>query len=285
MPAAEPATVPALAPFALAEALDHCAKYWWGASLASKILGFVTGASINLLPPEPVPFLVAACAIVAELCLYRSDAVKSTAQQFRRKVDLQDGLGWQIPSTELSDLLVRCPSSAKKRARKRSMTEPYFASADPPGPLRALKNVAESAWWTKHLAETMANVCRAIVAIGIAGALIVLIVALQTTSAHTAQVNVARIVTGVLMLILSLGVIKLAISYGSLSRNSASREAAAERALQASTPPEQLAAFKVMYDYHLSRAVGPIIPTWIWKIRKDELNQTWKEHRNGTVTT
>ena len=97
MPAAEPATVPALAPFALAEALDHCAKYWWGASLASKILGFVTGASINLLPPEPVPFLVAACAIVAELCLYRSDAVKSTAQQFRRKVDLQDGLGWQFP--------------------------------------------------------------------------------------------------------------------------------------------------------------------------------------------
>ena len=74
-------------------------------------------------------------------------------------------------------------------------------------------------------------------------------------------------------------------SYGSLSKNSASSEAAAERALQASTPPEQLAAFKVMYDYHLSRAVGPIIPTWIWKIRKDELNQTWKEHRNGTVTT
>ncbi|MCZ2152409.1 MAG: hypothetical protein LC114_00675 [Bryobacterales bacterium] len=45
------------------------------------------------------------------------------------------------------------------------------------------------------------------------------------------------------------------------------------------------AAFKIMYDYHLSRAVGPIIPTGIWKIRKDELNQTWKEHRNGTVTT
>ena len=100
--------------------------------------------------------------------------------------------------------------------------------------------------------------CRAIVAIGIAGALIVLIVALQTTSAHIAQVNVARIVTGVLMLILSLGVIKLAISYGSLSKNSAERNSGGT-STPSIDPAEQLAAFKVMYDYHLSRAVGPII--------------------------
>jgi hypothetical protein len=282
MPAAEPARNHVLSPFALAEALDRCAKRWWGASLAAKILGFVTGACINLLPAEPVPFLVAACTLIAELCLYRSDAIKSTGQQFRRKLDLQDGFGWQIPNTDLSDLLVRCPSSVKKPPRKHLVTEPYFASTEPSGPLRALKNVSESAWWTKHLAETMANVCRAIVTIGITGALIILIFALHTTSTHTAQVNVARIVTGVLMLLLSMGIIKLAIGYNSLSKNSTSSEAAAERALQATTPPEQLAAFKVMYEYHLSRAVGPIIPTWIWKIRKDELNQTWKEHRNET---
>ena len=57
---------------------------------------------------------------------------------------------------------------------------------------------------------------------------------------------------------------------------------AADRALQAT--PDELGAFKVMYDYHLNRAAGPLIPTWIWKMRKDELNQTWKEHRNGATT-
>jgi hypothetical protein len=282
MAAADSATNHALSPFALAEALDHCAKRWWGASLLAKVGGFVLGACINLLPPEPVAFVVTGCMVVAELCLYRSDAVKSTAQQFRRKVDLQDGLGWHIPNTDLSDLLVECPSSVKKRARKRP-TEPYFASTNAPGPVRALKNVSESAWWTKHLAQRMATICRNTVIVGVILSFISLIVTLQATSTHTTQVSVARIVTAFLMLFLSMGLIKLVIGYSGLSKNSASSEAAAERALQAT--PEELVAFKVMYDYHLNRAVGPVIPTWIWKMRRDELNQTWKEHRNGTVAT
>ena len=279
---ASPASNASLSPFALAEALDHCAKWWWGASLVAKVSGFVIGASIDLLPPEPVPFLVAGCTVLSELCLYRSDAIKSAAQQFRRKLDLQDGLGWQIPNTDLSDLAVQCSSSVKQRARKRP-TEPYFASTDPPGPVRALRNVAESAWWTKHLSCSMAVLCQNTVIAGSLISFVSLIVTLQATSAHSAQVNVARIVTSLLMLFLSLGLIKLAIGYTCLNKSSASSEAAAERALKEA--PEELAAFKVMYDYHLNRAAGPLIPTWIWKLRRDELNQAWQEHRNGTVTT
>lgn len=86
-----------LPPFDLAQALDRCAKCWWGASLVLKCLGFAAGACIALLPAEPVPFIVAACTILAELAMYRSDAVKATAQLLRRKLDLQDSFGWPIP--------------------------------------------------------------------------------------------------------------------------------------------------------------------------------------------
>ena len=274
----------AISTYALAKALEECAKRWWGASLGAKALGFLTGACISVLPPEPVPFIVAAFTLVAELCVYRSDTVRSTAQQFRRKLDLQDGFGWQMPNTDLSDLLVRCSSWVKKRARTHPVNEPYFASTDPPGPVRALKNVCESAWWTKHLAQRMATYCWTIMVIGLIGAVITLIVALQATSVHTAQVNVARMVTAFLMLFLSFGVIKLTLGYSSLSKNSDSNEKAADRALQTASL-EELGAFKVMYDYHLNRAGGALLPTWLWNMRKDDLNQTWKEHRNGTVTT
>jgi hypothetical protein len=274
---ASPASSSSPSPFALAEALDHCAKWWWGSSLIAKVGGFLIGASIGFLPPEPVPFIVAALTLVSELCLYRSDAIKSTAQQFRRKLDLQDGLGWQIPNTDLSDLKVQCSSRVKHRARTRP-TEPYFASTEPAGPIRALKNVSESAWWTKHLSRSMAVICRNTVIGGSFVSFVSLIVTLEAASTHTSRVNVARIVTNLLMLFLSLGLIKLAIGYNSLNKSSASSEAAAERALQ--TTPEELAAFKVMYDYHLNRAVGPLIPTWIWKMHRDELNHTWREHRN-----
>ncbi len=244
------------------------------------MFGFAIGACINLLPPEPVPFFVAACTIVAELCQYRSDAVKGTAQRLRRKLDLQDGFGWQLPSTELSDLIVCSPAGVKKRANNRPVTDPYFASLEPPGPMRVLKNVSESAWWTKSLSRGMVTICFTMVSVGIAVAFIILIFALLNTTTHTIQANVARIVTGVLMLQMSLGVIKLAIGYTSLKNNSAASEAAAELAIQTTPQPDQITAFKVLYDYHLTRAVGPIIPTWIWKVRKDELNQIWQEIRN-----
>jgi hypothetical protein len=269
-----------ISPYALAKALDDCAKRWWGASLAAKGLGFLTGALISVLPPEPVPFIVAACTLIAELCAYRSDAIKGSAQQFRRKLDLQDGFGWQIPNTDRSDLLVRCSSWVKTRARTSPVNEPYFAATDPPGPVRALKNVCESAWWTKHLAQRMATYCWTIMVVGVIGSFITLIVALQATSTHTVQVNVAKLVTAFLMLFLSLGVIRLALGYSSLSKNSESNEKAADRALQAPTP-EELGAFKVICDYHLNRAAGPLLPTWLWNLLKNDLNQTWKEHRNG----
>ena len=271
----------AISPYALARAFDDCAKRWWGASLGAKGLGFLTGAFIGVLPPEPVPFIVAGCTIVAELCSYRSDAVKSTAQQFRRKLDLQDGFGWHIPKSDLSDLRVRCSAWVKKRARMNPVNEPYFASADPAGPVRALKNVCESAWWTKHLAQRMATYCWTAMILGIIISFVVLIVALQATSTHSTQVNAAKMVTAFLMFFLSLGLVKLAFGYGSLSKNSESSEKAADRALQAK--PDELGAFKVMYDYHLHRAAGPLLPTWLWKMLKDELNRTWQEHRCGAA--
>ncbi len=240
------------------------------------------GACIDFLSPVVVASAVAGCTVLAELCMNRSDAIKGRAQQFRRKLDLQDGLGWQIPNTELSDFTVRCSWWVTRRAEKNPASEPYFASTDAPGPFRALRNVSESAWWTKHLAEWMAAFCWATVVLGVLGSLAVLIAALQNTSTHSIQMSVARIVTAFLMLFLSLGLIKLALGYGSLSKNSGSSEAAADRALNATTAPEELTAFKIMYDYHLNRAAGPLVPTWMWKLREGKLNRTWKELRSGT---
>jgi len=266
-------------PFALARAVDDCAKWWWGASLTIKAFGFAVGMLICFpAPQEPLPFFVATFTVLAELAIVRSDTLKGMGQSIRRKLDLQDSFGWDMPNTEFSDLLVRCPQSVKARAQRDNATAPYFASDEPPGPTRALHNLSESAWWTKHLAETMAKLCTAALVIGVIGALVVLIIALQTLHEHTVQVNTARIVTGFLMLLLSTGIIKLILGYNSLAKKAGTSEAAACRLLQ--TPhPEQLDAFKIMYDYHVDRATGLIIPTWIWKHRKDELNHIWATHR------
>jgi len=59
-----------------------CAKWWWGASLTLKALGFATGALIFLpVAQEPLPFLVAAGTILAELTICRSDALKGVVRE------------------------------------------------------------------------------------------------------------------------------------------------------------------------------------------------------------
>jgi len=121
-----------------------------------------------------------------------------------------------------------------------------------------MQNVSESAWWTKHLSESMAHICTTALVLGVIGALVALIIALQTLREHTAQVNTARIVTGFLMLLLSTGLIKLILGYASLAKKAGSSEAAATRLLQ-QHDLEQLHAFRVMYEYHVDRAAGLII--------------------------
>ena len=126
-------------PFALARALAWCAKWWWGGSLISNLLGFAAGLSVVLpFSAEPVPFVVAVFTLISELSSHRSETMKSRAQGLRRKLNLQDSLGWEMSGAELSDLLMRCPRSVKARARADTSSEPYFASKEPPGARRAL---------------------------------------------------------------------------------------------------------------------------------------------------
>ena len=47
---------------------------------------------------------------------------------------------------------------------------------------------------------------------------------------------------------------------------------------------EQLDAFRVMYEYHVDRAVGLIIPTWIWRLKRKELNRIWATLRASSTS-
>lgn len=266
-------------PFAIARALDWCAKWWWGASLILKLFAFVAGLSIILpLPPERISYIVAALTIVSELSSYRSDAIKSRAQSLRRKVDVQDSFGWQMAGAEFSDLLMRCPRSVKARARVDRSNDLYFASKEPPGPRRALQNISESAWWTKHLSEQMSHFCYAVLILSVIVALAVLIVALDTLDGSDTRASVARVITAGLMLLLSVGIVRLAVGYYGLSQDAGATEKAATTLVD-SGKGDIVDAVKIMNEYHVARATGPIIPTWIWKLHRNELNSTWKRYR------
>lgn len=98
-------------PGTLCQALFNRAKTWLTVSLLCKGGGFIVGVLVIWfsLIPKQAPFVVAALTIVSELCVWRSDKNKATAEALRRKLDVRDSFGWAISKAEMSDLLVRIP--------------------------------------------------------------------------------------------------------------------------------------------------------------------------------
>jgi multisubunit Na+/H+ antiporter MnhF subunit len=270
-------------PWALCRCIDDDAKAWWGRAAAFKILGFIvgTGAIVFAWPSKPIPFILAALSLVAEVCSHRSDEAKGMAQSLRRKLDLNDSMAWEVPKTELSDLLVKCSAVVKRKASQLSNEPTYFTSHKAPGAQRALENISESSWWSKHLAEKMGFTCLLALIAATLIALATLIFTIHSAAGPTLPDTlsaVARVVTALLMLTLSIGLLKLTTSYYSFSKK-AGRTEEAERLLKAGKKISTIDALKVIAEYHIARAGAPIIPTWIWKMHRAELNAIWANLR------
>jgi hypothetical protein len=267
-------------PLKFCTCLDNKAKWWWSVSLLLKALAFVIGSIIVLAKSKwvPAPFVVAALGLLSELAIYRSDWIKGLAQGLRRKLDQFDSFGWAIARNEYSDLLVRSPKSVKTAACQAGGDEPYFASKQLTGPHRAVENLQESSWWSKHLTEQMGHLCAVVLVVSALFAIGTLIVALHTSgSADTTDV-ISRVVTSLITLVLSLGTVRLMLGYYAFGRKAGRVEDSAERLLGTANI-EQIDAVKLMSEYHVARATAPVIPTWIWKAKREELNRLWNELR------
>ena len=270
-------------PWALCKCLDHSSKWWWGMSLAFKGGAFLIGLGVFFpqVYSGPIPFVVAALTIASELAGYSMERVRGIAQGLRRKLEACDSLGWEISNREMSDLLARCSGSVKKRVKREVTGEKYFASKEEPGPKRTIENVMESGWWSKHLSESMFWTCSMVIGIAVVGSLVALVVSILAFTDHNSLNSVARIVTSVLLLGLSCGLVRLAVSYFGFGQKAGQIEVQAERLLAKKVV--LIDAVKLLHEYQLARSSAPIIPEWIWKWRRDELNALWVEYRSNVA--
>jgi hypothetical protein len=120
-------------PWVLCKCLDRSSKWWWGFSLIAKALAFVIGLAVMFpnVPPESIPFVVAALTFISELAGYRMERVRGIAQGLRRKLESLNSFDWELSNRELSDLIARCSASVKKRAKREVTDEPYCSCLSP----------------------------------------------------------------------------------------------------------------------------------------------------------
>lgn len=268
-------------PEAVHRQLNLNAKWWWGASNVLRFVGFVLGGVAIFLPVSPVQLAVmmVVVSVGTEVASYRSDAVKGMAKALRRKLDLKDSLGWPISGAEWADLLARSPASVRRQARKDVSMESYFDSRKKPGPKRAVENIRESAWWSKHLSESLSEICLALLLIALFASVVALAIAADKVApVGGALATASRTVVACLMFFISLGPARLAVAYYGAAKKAGQIEKSADVLLEVDSITES-DAVKLYYEYHLSRAAAPLVPEWYWKLKRKELNEMWAARR------
>ncbi|KPV54312.1 hypothetical protein SE17_04550 [Kouleothrix aurantiaca] len=223
--------------------------------------------------------LAAAVLVIASvLCLWRSQRLKDTAEVLLRRFELYKGLSWPVSPREISDLVATAPQSVKTAARSGDGSDTYFTSTRQETPKRLLENLTESAWWTKHQARRVSNILFGFsILVGIL-AVVTLIVSLQNASTLSQDFaeNIAKAVIAIIVFLFTAGYIRLAFDYLLLAQEATKAE---ERACQLLEKPNvtEVEAIQCAHDYQLARAAAPLLPTWLWKLMQNELNQLWKE--------
>jgi len=255
------------------------AKGWWAASLWCKTGGIAISALAVWLSflSKPLPVLILIISLLSEYYAWRSDRMKGVAETLLRKLDLKDSFGWAISNAEITDILARAPRKLLADAARVENPEAYFASQEGEGVKRALKNIQESAWWSKHLTDKMWRYSLAATLISIVGSLVVILLSLNTINDYDILSGTGRVVTSVLMLVLSLGLIRLTLGYHNFQQKAQRAETRAEELLK--TDCSEIDAIKLYNEYHLDRAAAPLIPDQIRKWDQERLNELWESYR------
>ncbi len=89
---------------------------------------------------------------------------------------------------------------------------------------------------------------------------------------------VAQVVVSVFTLVFVLDVIGAALSYWEF-RGQAERTEAGARNLISNGCVDEVSAIKMIQEYHVVRAVAPMIPTAVWKLHRARLDDLWSEYR------
>jgi hypothetical protein len=265
-------------PRKLVDCLSERAKRWWGATAVIRICAVILGGLSVLVFPKfkSAAVIVFILYIASEFATWRSDAFKSSAQAILRKLDFGDSFGWVISREEMSDLIVNCPARLRRRIPPQ-VDDDYFASSESAGPKRALDNLQESSWWSKHLARRMGHITLSTTLGLVVISVVVLLISINSVQSFDTLTSIGRVVTSALMLILSLGLLRLTVGYYGFAKRAEQAERDAIRLLNGDD--DSLEAVKAWHEYQVSRASAPLIPTSLWKYMNADLNEAWQAYR------
>ncbi len=253
---------------------NEAKRWWFGANMSRLLVIIVT--VVSLLWKRWLGWiwvLAAILTVIHSLLQWRADILRGKAEAMKRKLEFQDGLGWKISEQEKADLILEVSNTVKK-AGFGTEDSTYFDSREDVSARRAVENLNQSAWYTKHLARKMSGFLFTLSAISL-GLFVLTLVVFHSLPFQRWEATVGRILVTVVALLIAYGYLRIGFQYRSLSSQAENANESASRLLDLETLTE-IQAIRILHEYQIARAMAPLIPDWLWKREKTELNRLWE---------
>lgn len=256
------------------------AKVWAGAVIGLQIFVFLAGVVAVFVPELTLayPWIALPLALVGAWLSSQASRFKGMAETGRRQHELLAGFGVEPSRGQLADLRVSLPKGLPAETDKLLRQGITFSSSKPPGPVRVLENLSESAWFTKHLAEWCGLLLGAVFVGSLTVAVSLLLLSATTLAGKPVGIAAAKCVAATLLFLISVGTLRSWMAYRRLRQRADDSDAEATRLLTSKTP-DSFEAQRLLAEYQLARALAPLIPTWVWRVRLDTLNRNWELKR------
>ena len=259
----------------MAAQFDEAKRWWLWANVSRLLVVIVT--VVSLLRKDWLDWiwlLPAGFTVTHSLLQWRADTLQGKADAITRQLELQDGFGWKISEQEKADLSLEVSDKVKRKAYG-TEESPYFDSRQEVFARKAVENLKQSAWYTRHLARKMAKCVLMLCACAAVLALLSIFAIVFSPPLQRWGPNIGRIVIIVLVFMVAYGYLRLSFQYRSLSSQAEKSSNRASRLLEFEALTE-IQAIRLLHEYQIARVMAPMIPDWLWNRTKDELNRLWK---------
>lgn len=257
-------------------------RLYWSMCLGG--IGTALALLVIAVPLEPHPqaqllveLVSAASAVLAYICLRLFQQRYDLANEARRLVLLNQGLGWDIPPIVRTRILDRAGQDTREQASRRENIV-YWDAHGKGEPLQLLLLLQQSAFRTYHMYRKLQRIV-----IGILIALLLLTSGamwafLLSNASLLTRTTFARLVLGGVPAVVSLGLLSWSLSLGDLSNALERVDNELENLRLQGDPPER-EVMRFFAEYSCQMAQGLPIPKSLYNKSRAELDELWHEAR------
>lgn len=253
------------------------AKCWSAVVLGLQALIFLAGIVAVFAPRFTLsyPWIALPLAAATAYIAGRASGYKGLAERAKRQHEYLVNFGYKPSGGQLADLRQSLQRALAPEMHALLKAGISYSSVQPYGTKRTLENLSESAWFTKHLASICARWVGFTFVTTLTIAISLLLWSAHTAAGSSAGIATAKGVAATLMFLVSVGSIRGWLGYQSLSLRAGDIDAEAGRLGKSEDPP-LFETQRILAEYQLIRASAPLIPTWMWRLHRDSLNENWK---------